>query len=77
MAALYKTIKRWRGMEYILVQNKTNSRYCYVESWHRGTGEQAADIAELDNKTKAIKWLVPASSLPKEVREVIELYANE
>lgn len=77
MAVIHKIIKRWRGYEYILSQDKWNSRKCYVVAYWRKTNQETYTVAEIDNKTHEINWMVSKPSIPKQVREVIEMYATE
>lgn len=75
MAAVYKTIKRWRGITYVLIQNRWNSKKCFVEAYDSKTNQDLYGVVKIDNKTSEIEWLVTKSSIPKQVIEAIESVA--
>lgn len=76
MADIYKVIKRHKGLEYVLVQNRRNSANCFVEAFDRKTGEHIKTVAKCNNKTQLIIYYDEAQNLSDAVREVIEYTLN-
>lgn len=72
MAFLYKTIKRHKGIEYIIIQNKSNSRHSFIEAYDRKTNTLIDTVAKIDNNTHAITYTNTESPVPQVVREAIE-----
>lgn len=72
MAHIYTTIKRHKGIEYVFIQNKSNSRHSYIEAYDRKTNQLINLVAEIDNKTHTITYTDTESPIPQLVKDIIE-----
>ena len=70
MAAVYKTIKRLKGVEYVWIENRANSAEAYVIA-HAGADE--ATVATVVLRTGKVSYQV---ELPDAVKQVIEELAK-
>lgn len=69
MAFAYKEVIKYRNVTYDSIQNRANSKETYILATDRNDNFKERIVAEINNKTHAIKWL---SDVPEKVKASIE-----